>query len=94
VTPVVGSVYDGNYDMYRPVYGRINSARNAAFHKLDVRLERAWKRSWGSIAAYLDVQNAYNRSNPEGRYYNYDYSQTRTIPGLPIIPSLGIRGEL
>jgi TonB family protein len=93
-TPVVASSYDGNVDLYRPVYGDINSARNPAFQQLDVRVERVWKRSWGNLAAYLDVQNAYNRRNPEGRYYKYDFSASRTVPGLPIIPSLGVRGEL
>jgi TonB family protein len=93
-TPVVSRIYDADYDMYRPVYGQVNSARNPAFHQMDVRLERVWKRSWGSVAAYLDVQNAYNRRNPEGRFYNYDYTRDRTVPGLPIIPSLGVRGEL
>jgi hypothetical protein len=93
-TPVVNRIYDADYDMYRPVYGTTNSARNPAFTQLDVRIERLWKRSWGSVAAYIDVQNATNRRNPEGRYYNYDYTRDRTVPGLPIIPSLGVRGEL
>jgi hypothetical protein len=26
--------------------------------------------------------------------YNFDYSQQNVIGGLPIIPSIGIRGEL
>jgi TonB family protein len=94
LTPIVGSVYDGNYDMYRPVYGQTNSARNDAFHQLDVRIEKVWKRGWGSLALYLDVQNAYNRRNPEGRQYNFNYSQSKTLRGLPVIPSLGLRGEL
>ena len=47
-----------------------------------------------SIAAYLDVQNAYNRPNEEGRAYNFDYSQVGVISGLPLIPSLGLRGEI
>ena len=93
-TPVVGSRYDANVDLYRPIYGEVNSGRNPAFHQLDLRIEKVWKRAWGSLAAYLDLQNAYNRRNPEGRYYKYDYSQSRTVPGLPIIPSLGVRGEL
>lgn len=93
-TPVVSRIYDADHDMYRPVYGQVNSGRNPAFHQMDVRLERVWKRSWGNVAAYLDVQNAYNRRNPEGRFYNYDYTRDRTVPGLPIIPSLGVRGEL
>jgi outer membrane receptor protein involved in Fe transport len=93
-TPVVGSKYDANVDLYRPIYGGVNSGRNPAFHQLDLRVEKVWKRRWGSLAAYLDLQNAYNRRNPEGRYYKYDYSESRTVPGLPVIPSFGLRGEL
>lgn len=93
-TPVVGATYDGNVDLYRPSYGRVNTARNDAFTQLDLRIEKTWSRAWGKLALYLDVQNVTNRRNPEGRYYNFDYSQSRTVPGLPIIPSLGLRGEL
>jgi hypothetical protein len=39
------------------------------------------------------VQNAYNRANPEGLTSNYNFSQSRVQAFLPIIPSLGIRGE-
>jgi TonB family protein len=93
-TPVVGSMYDANVDLYRPVYGEVNSGRNPAFHQFDIRIEKVWKRGSRSLAVYLDVQNVYNRRNPEGRYYKYDFSASRTLPGLPVIPSLGLRGEL
>jgi TonB family protein len=93
-TPVVAAKYDGNVDVYRAIYGRVNTARNDPFVQLDVRIEKLWTRNWGKVALYLDVQNVTNRQNPEGRYYNFDYSQSRTVPGLPIIPSLGLRGEL
>ena len=55
---------------------------------------RAWRVSTGSIAAYLDVQNAYDRHNEEGRTYNYNFTQAGVISGLPIIPSFGVRGEI
>ena len=45
------------------------------------------------LDVYLDVQNAYNRSNVEGTSYNYDYSQSTPLTGLPILPSFGIRGS-
>ena len=93
MTPVVGSVYDANNDTYKPVYGAINSARTNAFHRLDLRVEKSWQVRSGSIAAYVDVQNAYNRHNEEGRAYNYNFTQSGVISGLPLIPSLGVRGE-
>lgn len=94
MTPVVGSRYDANIDVYRPIYGAVNSERNPAFHRLDLRLEKTWAVRGGSLAAYLDVQNAYNRQSQEGRSYNYNFSRSTPIPGLPVIPSIGVRGEI
>lgn len=93
-TPVATSIYNANTDTYKPVYAGINSGRSAPFHRLDVRLERSWALKRGSLAAYLDVQNVYNRPSDEGRIYNYNFTQSGTIPGLPIIPSVGMRGEI
>lgn len=93
ITPVVGSVYNARTDLYTPVYGATNSARSTAFNRLDLRVEKSWQVGAGSLAAYLDVQNALNRKNEEGRSYNFDYSQVGVVSGLPLIPSLGIRGE-
>jgi TonB family protein len=94
ITPVVGSIYDARTDTYRPIYGAVNSERSNAFHRLDLRVEKTWRVRSGSIAAYLDVQNAYNRHNEEGRAYNFDYSEVGVISGLPLVPSLGLRGEI
>jgi TonB family protein len=93
-TPVVASVYNANTDTYQPVYGAVNSARSDAFHQLDLRVERTWNIRSGRLAAYLDVQNVYNHQTDEGRTYNFDFSKSGVIPGLPIIPSLGLRGEI
>jgi TonB family protein len=94
ITPVVGSVYNARTDTYSPFYGAINSERSNAFHRLDLRVEKGWRVRSANVAAYLDVQNAYNRPNEEGRAYNYDFSQSGVISGLPLIPSLGLRGEI
>ncbi len=93
-TPVVGSIFDADVDKYRPLYGAVNSARSSVFHRLDIRVEKQFQLSGHRCAGYLDLQNAYNRQNREGTAYNFDYSQRADTPGLPIIPSLGIKGEL
>lgn len=93
-TPVVGSIFDGDIDSYRPIYGAVNSSRNPMFHRLDVRVEKQFRIAGYRCAGYLDVQNAYNRQNREGTAYNFDYSERRDTPGLPLLPSLGIKGEL
>ena len=94
ITPVVASIYNARTDTYQPIYGAINSDRSNAFHRLDLRVEKSWRVRSANIAAYLDVQNAYNRRNEEGRTYNFDFSEVGVIAGLPLIPSLGLRGEI
>lgn len=93
-TPIVSNYYDVNQDVYRPVYGETNSQRSPYFHRLDLRVEKKWKIGEGGITVYLDVQNVYNERNREGVIYNYDYTQSNDLPGLPIIPSLGLKGEI
>jgi len=93
-TPVASTVYDANADTYKAIYGGVNTARSSAFHRLDLRVEKVWEIGSGRLAAYLDVQNATNRQSDEGRIYNFDDTKSKTIPGLPVIPSLGFRGEI
>jgi TonB family protein len=95
-TPIKSGLYNANHDLYQPLYGATNSQRSGYFHRLDVRVEKRWALGdkGAGITTYLDLQNAYNRLNPEGAQYNFDYSKTKTVPGMPIIPSIGLRGEL
>ncbi|MCA9582691.1 MAG: TonB-dependent receptor, partial [Myxococcales bacterium] len=93
-TPIVGGEYYANTDIYLPRYGATNSGRVGAFHRLDIRVEKKWDFQAWKLALYLDIQNVYNRQNPEGTFHNYDFSESSTLSGLPFLPSLGIRGEL
>ena len=92
-TPIAGAVYDANSDFYNPIYGAVNSARDPLFHQASVRVEKAWKFKVWQLATYLDVQNVYNHRSQEGLQYSYDYSRSKPVQGLPILPSLGLRGE-
>lgn len=95
LTPYVGGVVDADAGVYAPVSGPSYSSRLPSFHRLDLRLEKAWKLGASArISAYLDVQNVTNASNPEGLSYRYDYAAHRPVSGLPILPILGLRGEL
>jgi hypothetical protein len=93
-TPVVAAVYDARVGAYRPIYGELNSEREPAFHQLDLRVEKQWTISDAKLAVYLELMNATNRQNPAGVRYSYDYSKRETVSGLPILPNLGVRGEL
>jgi TonB family protein len=92
-TPVVNSVFNASRDEYDPIYGKVNSARIEAFHQLDVRVDKRWVYQSWMLDVYLDVQNIYNRANPEGQSYNYNFRQTQVQQGLPILPILGIRAD-
>lgn len=92
-TPVLSSIYDTTSGTWVRVYGPTNSARLAAFHQLDVRLDRTWTYERWKLVAFLDVQNVYNRKNPEGWTYSFDYRQKQVASGLPILPILGVQGE-
>ena len=89
-TPVVGSVFNSDEDDYDVVFGATNSARNGAFNQLDLRVDKRFVFDTWMFALYLDVQNVYNASNPEGVQRNYDATQERPFNGLPIFPNLGL----
>jgi TonB family protein len=93
-TPVVGSTYDAGRDRYVPTYGATNSERAPLFRQLDLRLEKVWSVAGGHIAVYLDVQNATSAQNEEQPVWSYDYRTRGAVHGMPLLPSLGIRGEL
>jgi TonB family protein len=93
-TPVTGSVYDARSGVYVPEYGPTGSDRNPMFQQLDLRVEKGFKAGPVKLAVYLDVQNVYNAKNYEGRRYSFDYSKSEAVSGLPLMPNLGLRGEL
>lgn len=92
-TPIVGSIFDSDYNTYRPVQGPLNSTRRQTFHQLDLRAERTWTFDAWRFSIYLDVQNVYNAQNPELTIYDYRYRQSGPVRGLPILPILGFRGR-
>jgi outer membrane receptor protein involved in Fe transport len=93
-TPVVGSVVNASADRYEPLFGAVNSARNPAFHQLDLRVDKRWVFDRWMLDVYLDVQNVLNHKSPEGLAYSYDYSQSKPRGGLPILALFGVRADL
>jgi hypothetical protein len=88
-TPVAGAYVDASGD-WVPVDGPLLSKRLPDFVQLDLRVDRMWRRPWGILNLYIDVQNAVNRKNAEGVTYNDDYSRMSHTNGLPIFPSIGV----
>ena len=92
-TPVVGSRYLAPLDVYLPIYGATNSSRVPPFSQLDVRIDKVWTFDAWTLDAYVDVLNAYNRRAIEATLYSYDFGQSQYLRGLPIIPTLGVKGS-
>ncbi len=88
-TPVAGAYLDSSGD-WVPVDGPLLSQRLPDFFQLDIRLDRAWRRPWGVVNLYIDLQNVFNRRNAEGVTYNEDFSRRDYTKGLPIFPSIGV----
>ncbi len=84
---------DADAGRYVPIPGANNSARNPLFHQLDLRLDYRLTFPQWKLSFYLDVQNVYNQPNQEGSTNNYDYTQQAPLTGVPIFPSLGIKGQ-
>lgn len=83
-----------NSGVVNAINGAINSERAPFFHRLDLRIAKKWEFADWNFSVYLDLQNSYNASNPEGFVYDWRFVNQSDISGLPIIPSLGVQGEL
>ncbi|MFH1129985.1 MAG: hypothetical protein V1754_01535 [Pseudomonadota bacterium] len=92
-TPVLGGFFDSDGDFYRQIFGEERSENRQLFHQLDARVEKTWLFRLWRLSLYLDVQNVYNAKNPEATLYDYRYRESAPLRGLPIVPSLGIRGS-
>ena len=92
-TPVVGSRYLAQQDVYLPIYGAINSGRVPPFSQLDVRIDKVWTFDAWTLDLYLDVLNSYNHRSIEATVYSYDFRQSDYFRGLPVIPTLGLKGS-
>ncbi|PTL77840.1 TonB family protein [Vitiosangium sp. GDMCC 1.1324] len=89
----VFDIYNVDRNGFSGSYGEINSIRYKPFHQLDLRLEKSWLfQSW-TLAAYIDVQNVYNASNVEATFTDYRFREQFEVPGIPILPVLGIKGS-
>lgn len=82
--------YDADADGYRREIG--DTERAPPFHQLDLYIEKKWSFDEWFLELYLDVQNVYNASNTEVYIPTFDFKRTERLPGIPIFPSLGLRG--
>jgi len=70
---------------------RINTLRYPPYHRLDLRLEKAFVFKRWSLSAFVDIQNVYNRKNI---YYKFwDEGQEHLVTYLPLIPFIGLSAD-
>jgi len=91
--PNLPGVYAADAAAYTPLQGAPYSERLPLVHQLDLRVEKTWRLSDISLSFYIDLWNAYNHPADEQIAYNFDFSRRSYQQGLPILPSLGFRGE-
>jgi len=82
--------YDADEDDFDPDSGG-KTTRLPTFHQLDVRIDRDWVLGRVRGSVFLDVINVYNAQNSEGYRYSFDFTQRGRLPGLPILPTIGVR---
>ncbi len=92
-TPYVGGTFDADDGDYRGLSGGFRGARRKTFHQTDVRVEKTWVFDTWMIGAYLDVQNVMNIENVEALQYDYRFRNTAPVTSVPILPTLGVRGQ-
>jgi hypothetical protein len=94
-TPYSLGIYDIDTDRYSAFpSGDVNSKRMAPYFALDLRIEKTWLFKSAKLDTYLELLNVVKGENPEFIDYNYDYTESRSISGLPFIPSIGFNLEV
>ncbi len=85
-------------ELVRREFGPLNAQRLPPYHRLDVRVTRGFVVRRSRLEVFLDVFNAYNRTNLRGYEWTLrkrgDLYSVRRETGeeqLPILPTLGFR---
>ena len=81
-------------------YGQTNALRTPRYHRLDLRVTRTYRFQKGTLRAFLDIWNAYDRKNEAGYDDHYAYVSNGQLvvvktPGkmLSLLPSAGLSWE-
>ena len=56
-----GAVFNSDINAYEAIYTQERTTRVDPFHQLDLRVERRWVYDTWILAAYFELQNAYNQ---------------------------------
>jgi TonB family protein len=89
------AVFDVDSAGYVPFQlGSYNDGRLPPYFQTSFRVDKLWTfRKW-QLDTYVDLLNAIRGVNPEFTVYNYDYTQSAYVRGLPFIPNVGIEARV
>ncbi len=103
--PITESVFgadtlaDGTVELTRD-FSALNAERLPSYHRIDFRVTRNFPLGRGTLQAYFDMFNLYNRKNLRSYFYSVRFNDgqltSRRGNGeemLPFLPSLGLRWE-
>lgn len=85
--------FSADSNSYASQRGAPNSARIADFNQLDLRVDKYFVFDKWTLDVYLDVQNVYNMRNVEASFTDYRRRQEYSVPGVPILPVLGVKAS-
>jgi len=78
-TPVLGSVWFADQGRSIPVFGEPWSAREALFHRLDLRVEKVIRDNDVVITVFMDVANVYDARDAALAVWDHDWSESAAI---------------
>lgn len=94
VSNITGSIYQTDSREFA-AFTSPGDQRTPFNNQLDVRVDYSFRWWRLKMNAFLDIMNVYNAQNGDlGWTYRYDYSARVPGGGIPILPTIGIRGEL
>ena len=79
-SPIIGSIYHSEADLYEPIYGKDNSARYPDYKRLDFRVTHL-AQLFGDLYGvfYIEALNILDIKNLFGYTYNDDYTHQERI---------------
>lgn len=89
--PVISSSFDADSGNYVPKRQPFGQDRLPTFVQLDFEINNIWSADLYRLSLYLDFQNVLNRRNSEILVYDYRFTQSDSIHGLPFLASIGAK---
>lgn len=70
------------------------TSRYPFYHRFDFRCNFTLKKKNFDATFYLDIINLYDHNNIQAYEYNKDFSEKKSVSGLPLLPTIGIHFQL